>query len=101
MLEITPLSSPRPNAGQPVRPTGPAPEAAPALTAPTQAEDRVELSVAAESFDRQRVPAETADDRVQQLREQIARETYLTPDKIDYVIERLYTELVRARSGAA
>ena len=54
-------------------------------------QDRVELSATAQE---QQVATETAmAERLAELRTRIADGTYLTPEKIDYVIERLREEL--------
>ena len=56
--------------------------------------DRVELSAAAQQ-DQVTEPRPVAESRLDEVRAQIAAGTYLTPDKIDYVVERLYEELRR------
>jgi anti-sigma28 factor (negative regulator of flagellin synthesis) len=99
MLEITPYSNhPERTLAEVHRAAAgsraPAPSTRTAAADPP--EDQVELSAAAEQSDQ--VTAESAD-RVQALRAQIAEGTYLTPDKIDAAVERLYEELF-GRSGA-
>ncbi len=54
--------------------------------------DRVELSAAAASAE-QTAPAESADQLVQDVSARIAAGTYLTPDKIDIAVDRLYQAL--------
>ena len=54
--------------------------------------DRVELSAAAASAE-QTAPSESAAQLVQDVRARIAAGTYLTPDKIDVAVDRLYQAL--------
>jgi len=62
------------------------------LRSPGDASDRVEISDAAASY-RPRTEAERdTERRIAEIREAIAADTYLTPDKIDVAIERLYAE---------
>jgi anti-sigma28 factor (negative regulator of flagellin synthesis) len=56
------------------------------------ARDRVELSAAAASA-QQTAPAESVDQLVQDVRARITAGTYLTPDKIDVAVDRLYQTL--------
>jgi len=61
-------------------------------------QDRIELSAQGEQ---ERLQADAAlQQRIAELRASIAAGTYLTPDKIDYVIDRLYEELTRGSAGA-
>jgi len=55
--------------------------------------DRVELSAAATDADPQTAAAPGVDPRIEDLRSRIAAGTYLTPDKIDTVVERLHAEV--------
>jgi hypothetical protein len=50
------------------------------------------LSAAAASAE-QTAPSESADQLVQDVRARIAAGTYLTPDKIDVAVDRLYQAL--------
>ena len=56
------------------------------------ARDRVELSAAAANAE-QTAPAGSVAPRVQDVRARIAAGTYLTPDKIDIAVDRLYQAL--------
>lgn len=64
----------------------------------TQDQDRLELSASAQQ--EQATALVAADERLSELRTRIADGTYLTPEKIDYVIDRLREELF-GRSDAA
>jgi anti-sigma28 factor (negative regulator of flagellin synthesis) len=56
-------------------------------------QDRIELSAQGEQ---ERLQADAAlQKRIAELRASIAAGTYLTPDKIEYVIDRLHEELTR------
>jgi anti-sigma28 factor (negative regulator of flagellin synthesis) len=57
------------------------------------ASDRVEISAAAANYDPQAQAASAMDQRISEIRAQIANGTYLTPDKLDAAIERLYREV--------
>ena len=59
----------------------------------TAADDRVELSAAAANYDPQAEAAQAMDQRIQDIRAQIADGTYLTPEKLDVAVERLYQDL--------
>jgi len=56
--------------------------------------DRAELSTAAAEYPAAEAATEAA--RVAAIRAQIANGTYLTPDKLDVVVERLFAELTGA-----
>lgn len=95
MLEITPYSNASSRATTQVREAlraAPGPGPKPAQREQT-AGDRVELSAAARDFDARRTGEGHLDERIRGLRAQIASGTYLTPDKIDYVVDRLHEEL--------
>ncbi|HRT43501.1 MAG: flagellar biosynthesis anti-sigma factor FlgM [Phycisphaerae bacterium] len=68
--------------------------------APGQAldQDRVELSAGAHREDGP-APA-VSNDRLAELRTRIAEGSYLTPDKIDYVVDRLREELFGSAHSA-
>ncbi len=55
--------------------------------------DRVELSEAAFNYDPELEAARRLERRINAFKSQIAAGTYLTPDKIDIVVEQLYAEL--------
>ncbi len=76
-----------------VRPYGPAARGRHA--AERLAEDQVELSATAQAHDPEAEAGAGQKLRIEDLRRQIEAGTYLTPDKIDAVVERLY-ELLRA-----
>jgi len=92
MLEITSLSSNSGNA---------APRLERALDAPSQRKgtperalgDRVDLSVAARKYTERAEATRTPEDRIAHLRRQIGADTYLSPDKIDYVVDCLCGEV--------
>ena len=67
------------------------------LDSATPASDRLELTDAARSFDQEVEDARAMQERIQQVRGQIENNTYLTEDKIDYVVDRLYAELTGDR----
>lgn len=58
--------------------------------------DRVELSVAATSYDPEAEAVGAMEQRISDIRAQIADGTYLTPEKLDAAIERLCEDLVGA-----
>ena len=55
--------------------------------------DRLELSAAASSYDPQAEALRAEEQRIADLRSRIAAGSYLTPDKIDVVVQRLYEEV--------
>jgi anti-sigma28 factor (negative regulator of flagellin synthesis) len=55
-------------------------------------QDRVELSAASERASESSVSSAT-DQRIRDIRAQIAAGTYLTPDKIDVAAERLHEQI--------
>lgn len=57
--------------------------------------DQVELSAAAQEFDPQGLVDLAFAQRMEQIRADIAADTYLTPEKLDVVVERLFEELTR------
>ena len=95
MLEITPHSGRSVPVEVPVHHTAAAAKQRPAAAEPS-AGDRVELSAAARDFEPQSQAARAIEERIQDLRERIAAGTYLTDDKIDYVVDRLPEELLGA-----
>lgn len=60
--------------------------------------DSVELSEAAQQYESERGPSIV---RIGEVRAQIAADTYVTGDKIDYVVERLYETLNRSTARSA
>ncbi len=71
------------------------PPATPEAPAAAQATDRVELSEAAANYDPQAAVDAAMERRVAQIREEIAAGTYLTPEKLDVVVDRLHAELFK------
>jgi len=63
-------------------------------------DDRVELSAMAQAHDPEAEGAAGQKLRIEELRRQIEAGTYLSPDKIDAVVECLY-ELLRAEQRAS
>ena len=63
--------------------------------------DRVELTAAARNLGFGPEAASTLDERLHDLRARIESGTYLTPDKIDYVVGRLQGELFGALPDVA
>ena len=63
--------------------------------------DRVELTPAAQNFGSGPEAAPTLGERINDLRGRIESGTYLTPDKIDYVVGRLQAELFGALPDVA
>lgn len=59
-----------------------------------RASDRVELSEAASNHDAEVEAARELEQRIRDIRARIADGTYLTPDKLDAVVEQLYSEIV-------
>ncbi len=57
--------------------------------------DRVELSESALNYDAELVAARAVEERMAGIRARIADDTYITPNKIDVVVARLYEEVVR------
>ncbi len=55
--------------------------------------DRVELSEAAANYDPEAEAARELDERINVIKIQIAADAYITPDKIDAAVERLYAAL--------
>jgi anti-sigma28 factor (negative regulator of flagellin synthesis) len=100
MLEINPSSARPELPSDQIRDTpcvrGDHPQKAP--TGRMRGQDRVELSASVQEQEAA-VQAATGG-RLAELRTRIADGTYLTPDKIDYVIDRLREELT-GRSDAA
>jgi anti-sigma28 factor (negative regulator of flagellin synthesis) len=97
MQPVRPVDPQQPRSAARVFPQRPGPATAP--PAPTARPDvsdidRVELSAAAQQ-EQVTEPRPVAESRLDEVRAQIAAGTYLTPDKIDYVVERLYEELRR------
>jgi len=97
MQPVRPVDPQQPRSAARVFPQRPGPATAP--PAPTARPDvsdidRVELSAAAQQ-EQVTEPRPVAESRRDEVRAQIAAGTYLTPDKIDYVVERLYEELRR------
>lgn len=69
-------------------------ERCPASGVAETAGDRVELSAAAQhGADPGPEAAQALEARIAEIRAQIAANTYLTPDKLDAVVERLHAEL--------
>ena len=68
--------------------------------AESPASDRLDLSAAARSFDPEAEAARVMEGRIQNVRGQIAADTYLTDEKLDYVIDRLYAKLVDSPARA-
>ncbi len=64
-------------------------------TTALDSEDQVELSGAARNFDDSTDAPSAMDERIRLLREQIASGTYLTEEKLNYVVDRLHEELFR------
>ena len=95
MLEITPHSGRSVPVAVPVHHTAAAARQRPAAAEPS-AGDRVELSAAARDFEPRSQAVRATEERIQDLRERIAAGTYLTDDKIDYVVDRLHEELLGA-----
>lgn len=89
-------------AGPPVRPehTRSQPEQHPTTAEGAQEDraDRVELSEAARAYDPQAEAARAMERRINEVRAAIDEGTYLTPEKIDAVVERLFQELARQQS---
>jgi len=92
MLEITPLTTRSCDAALSRRvgtqhlPVRPEPGA-------ERVQDQVELSPAAEQFETEPQQTAAMQDRIRVLRARIADGTYLTPDKIDVVVQRLHAEI--------
>ena len=103
MLEITPFSNPSGNPAAHIQRSGVADERAKSQPPEQRAAsaDRVELSAAAESFKPEPVESNEPDERVQEIRARIADGTYLTDDKIDEVVERLFDEVFGDSTGSA
>jgi len=55
--------------------------------------DQVELSAAAMDYDLETEAARALQQRIDDIRAQIADDTYLTPEKLDVVVERLHEEV--------
>jgi predicted NBD/HSP70 family sugar kinase len=67
------------------------PQRQPARSA-NASDDRVELSDAAASYDAQ--AATVLDQRMRDIRAQIANDTYLTPDKLEFAIDGLLRDIL-------
>jgi flagellar biosynthesis anti-sigma factor FlgM len=92
------------SAGTPVPParTRPRPQQQSSAAEQSSGEvaDRVELSEAARAYD---APAQTervSEQRVQEVRAAIAEGSYLTPEKIDVVVERLFETLAAEQNAS-
>ena len=98
MFEISPLScQPGRTATQLYRAAaGPKPQQDATELSP---DDQLELSRAARSFDASTGATSAADERIRTLREQIAAGTYVTDDKLNYVVDRLHAELFPQQAG--
>ena len=59
-------------------------------------EDQVDLSPAAREYRPDGEVRPATDERVRELRQQIAADTYVTDDKLDRVVERLHAEIFGA-----
>ncbi len=97
MFEISPLSclSPR-TAAQLHRALGAAksqPE-----TTELSADDQLELSGAARNYEGGADGPSAMDQRIRSLRDQIAAGTYVTDDKLNYVVDRLHEVLFSGRA---
>lgn len=60
---------------------------------PAPGGDQVELSESAANYDPETEAARAMEMRIESIRAQIAEDQYITPDKIDIVVERLLEEL--------
>ena len=90
MTEINKISA---NDGvSPVRPNRP-PATAEAQPTSQKAEDQVEISEVAQLLVKLSELPEVHEDKVQELREAIARGDYETPDKIEVAVDRILEEL--------
>lgn len=65
-------------------------------TGQTDTPDRVDLSEAAASYDPELAATRATEQRIQDIRTQIANGTYLTDEKLEAAIERLYQEICGA-----
>lgn len=74
-------------------PGRPPAEVTAAGTAPPAAADTVQLSAAALAYDARTARAEAEQRRIGELRAQIANGTYLTEEKLEVAIERLFEDL--------
>jgi anti-sigma28 factor (negative regulator of flagellin synthesis) len=81
------LARPAPGA-TPASPSRPAP---PPDAAPT---DRVELSEAANRYEPVTEPTGASEERIREIRSEIATGRYITDDKIDVVVDRLLEVLL-------
>jgi hypothetical protein len=98
MLEITPHSSP--SVGHAVASPRTDLKAPSSRAAQQPAVDSLDLSTAALDYESQPQAAHETDAGLQGLRDRIAAGTYLTDDKVAYVVDRLYEELVSATRSA-
>lgn len=73
-----------------VRPASAAKAAEKALSPTPNRSDAIELSGAALDYD---THLSKLPNRIRQIRDQIAKDEYLTPQKIDTVVDRLHREL--------
>lgn len=62
-------------------------------TAPAQIQDELDLSPAALTLEQIRNVPAVRQDRINQIRAQIANGTYETPEKLDIALERLLDEI--------
>lgn len=92
------------SAGTPVPParTRPRPQQQSATPDPSsnEAADHVELSEAARTYDPQAQAERVSEQRVQEVRAAIADGSYLTPEKIDVVVERLFEAMTAEQSAS-
>jgi anti-sigma28 factor (negative regulator of flagellin synthesis) len=100
MFEVSPLSSqPGKSLMQAYR------QAANAQPAPPRSDlashDSLELSGAARRYESEAEAPHSLDERVADLRARIAAGSYLTDDKLDYVVDRLHAELFGAVQDVA
>ena len=94
MLETTPLTTrPCETAWQTPTPVGAHHLSTRVEPGPGVPQDQLELSPAAEQFEEGPEQAAAMQERMRVLRARIADGTYLTPDKIEVVVERLHAEI--------
>ncbi|MFH1746765.1 MAG: flagellar biosynthesis anti-sigma factor FlgM [Planctomycetota bacterium] len=101
MLEITTISSQSASAANVQPQDFTADQKLARLTVQSMADDQVELSSAARDFVSTSEASRITEARIQELRARIAQGTYLTPDKLDDVIDRLHAVLFGAMSDVA
>jgi len=94
MLEITPNSSRSVTSSIPDYPHAEPPKKRAVAASLAAADDRVELSAAARQHEEDAAAAPILDERIRDLRQRITEGTYVTDDKLDYVVDQLYATLL-------